>query len=61
MVLTVVLNVKPGNKLSVASRMWPDAKVIRPEHVFEVRVIDGRIHLTVKNNGQCTRSRLRRR
>ena len=28
--------------------MWPDAKVIRPEHVFEVRVMDGRIHLTVK-------------
>jgi hypothetical protein len=26
--LTVVLNVKPGNKLSIASRMWPDAKVI---------------------------------
>jgi len=37
------LNVKPGNKLSIASRMWPDAKVIRPEHVFEVRVMDGRI------------------
>jgi hypothetical protein len=35
--LTVVLNVKPGNKLSVASRIWPDARVIRPEHVFEVR------------------------
>jgi hypothetical protein len=26
--LTLVLNVLPGNKLSVASRMWPDAKVI---------------------------------
>jgi hypothetical protein len=35
--LTVVLNLLPGNKLSIASRMWPDAKVIRPEHVFEVR------------------------
>jgi hypothetical protein len=37
--LTVVLNVKPGNKLSVASRMWPDEKVIWPNQVFEVRMI----------------------
>ena len=28
--LTVVLNLLPGNKLSIASRMWPDAKVTRP-------------------------------
>jgi hypothetical protein len=59
--LTVVLNLLPGNKLSVASRMWSDAQVVLPMHVLEVRVIDGRIHLTVKNNRQCTRSRLRRR
>ena len=59
--LTVVLNTLPGNKLSVESRMWPDAKVVLPMLVFEALVIDGRIHLTVKNNRQCTRSRLRRR
>ena len=28
--LTLVLNLLPGNKLSVASRMWPDEKVIWP-------------------------------
>ena len=28
--LTLVLNLLPGNKLGVASRMWPDEKVIWP-------------------------------
>jgi len=31
--LTLVLNLLPGNKLSVASRMWPDAHVVpRPNN-----------------------------
>ena len=63
--LTVVLNVKPGNKLSVASRMWPvDFSGIAQDAIWDrnttarvewgIRHPDGRVFglVTLKNGDQ---------
>lgn len=44
----VVLARQPDGKMRVTSKSWDEAKVILPDQVLEVRVVDGRVRIARK-------------